>query len=172
MGRPSKLTEAQWNEIKRRLLDGESGRVLAKEFGVSETAIRKKISSQVSEIKTVANQLASAQTALSKLPISSQISAQTLAQRLLSIGNHLAAAGENGAMVSHRLMGIARMKVEEIDDAAPLTDDSLKALKGIAALTALANESSKIPLNLLAANKEAFRQDDEPPGLNDPNPDV
>jgi hypothetical protein len=136
------------------LLEGESGRALAEEFGVSETAIRKKVSSQVSEIKTVANQIATAQTALSKLPISSQISAQTLAQRLMSISNHLASAADYGAATAHRLAGIAHMKVAEIDDAAPLTEDSVQSLKGIAVLSRMANEASEIGVNLLRANKD------------------
>ncbi|MDE2354811.1 MAG: hypothetical protein KGL17_07285, partial [Betaproteobacteria bacterium] len=49
-------------------------------------------------------------------------------------------------------------KVQEIDDAAPLTDDeSFNALKSISALTRLANDASQIPLNLLAANKDAVK---------------
>ena len=151
MGRKSKLTDAQWEQIRLRMLEGESGRALAEEFSVSETAIRKKLSSRVSEIKVVANQIASAQTALSKLPISSQISAQTLAHRLLSISNHLASAADYGAATAHRLSALAHSEVEKIDDASPLTSGD--SLRGIAALTSLANESGKIALNLLAANK-------------------
>lgn len=162
MGRKSKLTESQWEEIKRRLLEGESGRSLADEYGVSETAIRKRVSSQVSEIKSVANQLASAQTALSKLPVSSQISAQTLAQRLVSISNHLASAADYGAATAHRLAGIAHNKIAEIDDADPTGAKSVEALKGVAVLTKLANDASHIPMNLLAANKETVKSLNEP----------
>jgi len=162
MGRKSALTPEQWAEIKRRLLEGESGRSLAKEFGVSETAIRKKVSSQVSEIKSVANQLATAQTALSKLPVSSQVSAQTLAQRLMSISDHLASAADYGAATAHRLAGIAHAKAQEIDDAQPLNEESVGALKGIAALTRLANESSEIGVNLLRANKEEIERINNP----------
>lgn len=43
MGRRSKLTNAQWAEVVQRRLCGESGRSLAREFGVTETAIRKHI---------------------------------------------------------------------------------------------------------------------------------
>jgi hypothetical protein len=64
------------------------------------------------------------------------------------------------------------MKVAEIDDAAPLTEESLGALKGIAVLTRMANEASEIGMNLVRANKEVFAVSDELPGLNDPNPDV
>lgn len=154
MGRKSKLTDEQWAQVKSRLLNGESGRALAEEFSVSETAIRKKVSSQVSEIKSVANQIATAQTALSKLPVSSQISAQTLAQRLISISNHLASAADYGAATAHRLAGIAHMKANEIEDGIPLTEEGVQTLKGIAVLSRMANEASEIGVNLLRANKD------------------
>ncbi|NML34933.1 helix-turn-helix domain-containing protein [Paraburkholderia antibiotica] len=165
MGRKSKLTEEQWARIKERLLEGESGRALAEEFGVSETAIRKKVSSQVSEIKSVANQIATAQTALSKLPISSQISAQSLAQRLMSISSHLASAADYGAATAHRLAGIAHMKVAEIDDSAPLTEESVQTLKGVAVLSRMANEASEIGVNLLKANKDKALDEPEKPTM-------
>jgi hypothetical protein len=165
MGRPSKLTESQWEQIRVRLLEGESGRSLAEEFGVSETAIRKKVSSQVAEIKNVANQIANAQTALSKLPVSSQISAQTLAQRLMSISNHLASAADYGAATAHRLAGIAHMKAAEIDDGAPLTEEGVQTLKGIAVLSRMANEASDIGMNLLKANKDKPLEGEEKPTM-------
>jgi len=37
MGRKSKLTEDQWADVGRRILDGESQRALAAEHGISET---------------------------------------------------------------------------------------------------------------------------------------
>lgn len=163
MGRTSKLTEKQWESIGKRLLDGESARALAREFGISETAIRKRFGSQVEQIKTVANQIVAAESAFKALPISSQISARTLADRLMSISNHLAGAAEYGAATAHRLNGIAHNKVAEIDDASPLDEQSLESLKGIAVLTRMANASSEIGLNLLRANKEAMQVDDDPP---------
>ncbi len=39
MGRKSSLTEKQWSEIERRLVNGESARSLAREFEISEAAI-------------------------------------------------------------------------------------------------------------------------------------
>lgn len=155
MGRPSKLTDAQWEQIGKRLVDGESGRALAREFDVTEAAIRKRFGSQVKKIKDVANQLVAAESAFKALPISAQISARTLADRLTSISEHLCGAAEYGAMTAHRLAGIAQNKVSEIDDAKPLNAESLESLKGIAVLTKMANESSEIGVNLLRANKEA-----------------
>lgn len=157
MGRKSSLTEKQWAEIGKRLLRNESGRALAKEFGVSETAIRKRFGSQTKQIKDVANQILATESALKALPISSQISAQSLADELRAISMHLAGAGKFGAATAHRLSGIAHGKVSQIDDASPLNEESLESLKGIAVLTKMANDSSQIGINLLAANKEFIK---------------
>jgi len=46
MGRKSSLTEKQWSEIGRRLVAGEKGRALAREFEVSEAIIRKRFASR------------------------------------------------------------------------------------------------------------------------------
>lgn len=162
MGRKSALTEKQWNQIEQRLVNGEKGRALGKEFGISEAAIRKRFGTQAKQIKTVANQLVAAETAFKALPISAQIGARTLADRLMAISEHLAGAAEYGAATAHRLSGIAHNKVAEIDDAAPLNDESLKTLKGISVLTQMANQSSEIGVNLLRANKEAIEAMNKP----------
>ncbi|WP_422846880.1 helix-turn-helix domain-containing protein [Acidovorax sp. M14] len=158
MGRKSKLTERQWEQIGKRLLAGESGRALAKEFGVSEATIRGRFSAQVAEIKTVANQIVATEQALKALPISAQIAAHNLADELIAISTHLAGAGKFGAATAHRLSGIAHAKVQEIDDAAPLDEESMDALKGVAVLTRMANESSQIGMNLLQANKDSIKE--------------
>ena len=139
MGRKSKLTEKQWEEIERRLLDGEPGRQVAEEFGINESAIRKRLGAQIKKIKNVANQIVEAETSCAKLPFAAQIRARTLADRLKSISEHLAGAAEYGAATSHRLSGIANAQVAKIDDIDPLNEKSLESLKGIAALTKLAN---------------------------------
>jgi biotin operon repressor len=157
MGRKSSLTESQWADIAKRLLHGETGRALSREFGISETAIRKRIGSQTKQIKDVANQILATESAFKALPISSQISAQSLADELRAISMHLAGAGKFGAATAHRLSGIAHGKVIEIDDSSPLNEESMESLKGIAVLTKMANESSQIGINLLAANKEFIK---------------
>jgi ABC-type transporter Mla subunit MlaD len=160
MGRKSALTEKQWQDIGQRLLKGEAGRVLAREYGISEAAIRKRFGTQTKEIKDVANQLVAAETAFNRLPISAQISARTLADELKEISMHLAGAARYGAATAHRLSGIAHAKVAEIDDAAPLDEDSLVTLKGIAALTHLSNQAAETGLNLLKANKDLKPEDE------------
>lgn len=152
MARPSKLTDKQWTVIEKRLIDGESARALGREFGISDAAIRKRFGSQHKDIKRVANQMVEAEIAFKSLPISSQVLAKNLSDKLISISEHLAGAAEYGAMTAHRLAGIANDQVSLIDDAEP--EKSVESLKRINALTKMANESSEIGINLLRANKE------------------
>jgi len=156
MGRQSKLTDAQWESIGKRLLAGESPSALAREFGVSKSTISGRFSERVQNVKDAANQIVAAERALSKLNISEQIAARSLADDLKAISEHLAGAARFGAATAHRLSGIAHNKAAEIDDAAPLNDKSREALTNIAALTKMANDASEIGMNLLKANKDTI----------------
>lgn len=159
MGRKSALTDKQWAEIQKRLLNGEAGRVLAREFGIAESAIRKRLGAQAKQIKTVALQVVAADEAFKSLPIGAQISARTLIDDLKAISTHLAGAGKFGAATAHRLAGIANAQVDKIDDANPM--ESQEVLQGISALTKMSNEASQIPMGLLAANKEMINRQNE-----------
>ncbi|MDE2454397.1 MAG: Hin recombinase [Burkholderiales bacterium] len=172
MGRPSKLTDEQWSEIGRRRLAGEKDRALGKAFGISEAAIRARFSAQHRNVKAVAHQLVSAEQALRELPVSAQLSALQLVDELRAISMHLAGAAKFGAATAHRLAGIAHGKVAEIDDAAPLDDESLGALRGVAVLTKLANDASHIGVNLLSANKEQIQRMNAPPEGEDDDDDA
>lgn len=89
-----------------------------------------------------------------------------LAEKLRSISGSLASAAELGAKTAHRLQALANSEVAKVDDAQPL--ESVDALKGVSALTKLANDSASIALNLLNANKETVQRlnvgDGEPAG--------
>lgn len=152
MARPSKLTDKQWAEIEKRHIAGEKIRPLAKEFGVSEAAIRQRVSTQAAEIKDVAKQIASAEIRLESLPVTSQFYARSLADDLKAISANLASAARFGAMTANRLAGLANQQAEFIDDASPVSDT--EALKGVAMLTRMANEASDIPVRLLAASQK------------------
>lgn len=167
MGRKSPLKPEQWENIEQRLINGEAGCALAKEYGITYNAIKKRFGAQTKQIKAVANQILETERNFKALPISAQISAVNLADLLRSISGHLGHAANYGAMTAHRLSGIANAQVEKIDDQDPLKDEqSLETLKGISALTRLANDSAEIGIGLLKANKETVdglnRQDDMP----------
>lgn len=156
MARKSVLSEKQWAQIQSRLLAGEGIRPLAREFGVSDTAIRKRFSSQNKQVKDVAQQVVAADAAFKALPVSLQITAQSLIDDLKAVSMHLAGAAKFGAATAHRLSGIAHGQVDKIDDANPM--ESQDVLQGISALMKIANDSSTIGMNLLNANKDMLRE--------------
>ena len=157
MGRPSKLSEQQWNELGKRLLAGEKAADLAREFKVSCAVISRRFAKSNATVKSVANQLVSAEQKLRELPVSQQLAALTLADELRAISMHLAGAAKYSAASAHRLAGIAHGKVQQIDDAMPLDGESLESLKGVAVLQKMANDAAIIPGNLLAANKDSMK---------------
>lgn len=76
---------------------------------------------------------------------------------------HLASAGKFGAATAHRLAGMAHHRVGQIDPSKPLDDKSMETLKGVAALTRLANDASQIAVSLISANKDAMKKAGETP---------
>lgn len=158
MGRLSKLSDLQWHTLHDRLVQGESASALGREYGVSESAIRKRfgsvksISEQSAKVREVAQILADASDALQELPPAQRPAAISLSEMLRSMSRSLAHAGDLGAKTAHRLQALANSEVAKVDDADPL--QSLDALRGVGALTKLANDSAAIALNLIAANKE------------------
>jgi hypothetical protein len=171
VGRKSKLSEEQWAEVFRRRIEGESRRALAREFQISEASIREREekNGKTAEVQQVARMIVATEAAYKSLPVTAQLSAQNLAGKLRSISESLASAADLGAKTSHRLQALANSEVGKVDDADPLSEDSMTALKGVSALTKLANDSASIALNLLAANKETVKElnlpkpEDEPP---------
>lgn len=158
MARPSKLSPLQWEEVDRRVLAGEGVRALAKEFGVSPASIsRRGVAKHSEQVRSVAQQLATAQTALAELPTPHQYVAIGLAAKLRQISDNLASAAHYGAATAHRLTALANAEVSKVDDADPLSGDSMDAMRGVAALTKLANDSASIAINLLAANKDTVK---------------
>ncbi len=151
MGRPSKLSPAQWDEVKKRKLAGESYGELAKEFGVNKATIIKKLKDGLVTVKTVANQIVTAENELRKLPLSDQLLTLSLVDELRAVSKHLAGAAKFGAATAHRLAGIGNALVEQIDDADPL--QSMASVKAVAVLTDVANKAAVVGLNLLNANK-------------------
>lgn len=166
MGRRPSLTPEQKAEAELRIAAGETLRSLAREFGVSPATMFRSVSKQSEQVRTVAHQVAAAQTALAALPVQQQYSALTLADKLRSISSSLASAAELGAKTSHRLQALANSEVVKVDDENPLA--SVENLRNVGVLTKLANESAHIAINLLAANKGRVPEsddDDAPKGL-------
>jgi len=161
MARPSKLSPQQWLEVEGRLAAGESRRALAREFGVSEGAIRQRVPTQTTQqVRTAAQKLADGRLAVAALPtVADQYNATSLAEKLVNISRSLASSAELGAATAHRLHALANSEVAKVDDAEPMA--SIESLRNVGVLTKLANDSSHIALNLLAANKARIKAADD-----------
>jgi hypothetical protein len=166
MGRPSKLSPEQWADFDRRRMDGESRRALCREFSISEASAREREEKigRSPTVQRVAHMLVETDAALRALPISAQVTAQNLAERLKSISGSLAAAAELGAKTSHRLHSLANSQVAKIDDADPTNSISDAALRSVAMLTKVANEAAAPGMGLIAATKGARMDDPETEG--------
>jgi hypothetical protein len=175
MGRPAKLTPEQLVQIEQRLLAGESAEKVAKDFGVSGAALRKRfgsqqtIGSQSSKVREAAEKLVVARTAIEALPIGHRSVARDLADSLMAISTSLARTAELSSRTAHRMASLANSQAAKVDDADPLADGStsLNALKSVSTLTKMANEASVVGLNLLNANRDRM-----PPGGEDDTPSI
>jgi hypothetical protein len=146
MGRPSKLTPTQWEEMGRRLAGGEAAAALGREFGVSETTISKRFA------QFPKNEVAELGKRLAALPPAAQAAAVTLGDQMRAISNNLAAGSNFGAATSKRLHELAHRAVQQMPDDADL-GEHVETLKGVAAFTRTANEAAANGLALLNANK-------------------
>lgn len=147
MGRPSKLTDKQWEEVSNRALNGEPVRALAREFGIAESTMREKITAHHRKLKQVANQIVEAKQALRELPAPAQITAQRLADDMDAIFINLSSAGKFGAMIARHTLGIAAKQVGKVNPDDPM--ESADILQGVAALTRVANEASTLGRDLI-----------------------
>jgi transposase-like protein len=169
MGRKSVLTPEQWAEIERRhLVGGESINSLAKEFGVNEGTIRKKINPNKSEQpkagKTVSElarekveadkRVKDISEKIAELPIVRQQIVNELARKLTNVSEHLASAAEHSAASAHRLSILANQQLEKVDDVNPMAN--ITELNAALALQKMANVSSEIGVNLMRANKDTI----------------
>lgn len=164
MGRPSKLTQQNEADIRRRLIAGEKPAALAKEFGVSRALISDRFSENVRNLKTVAGQIVATEQILSGLSVSEQLTVLTLAEELRSISTNLAGAAKNGSITAFRLSGIAARQVDKIDPENPM--ENQEELQAISALTKMTNDAASLGINLINLNKEKMI---EPPDMTGKN---
>lgn len=153
MGRPSKLTESQLEEIKRRITAGEGVRALAAEFGVSPALVSKLCSPKAKRIKAVANQVFEADKALARLPVSER----PLALRIVDDMKHTAANLARGARAASEtfadLAEMARERKGKVRQADGSIDFKMAAEADM--LGQAANRAAVPALRLVAAGQTA-----------------
>ena len=175
-GKPG-LTPKQWEEVERRALAGESKRALGREFGVSDMAIRKHLSSHVTPIKNIASQLATVELELERLPFGSQVKVRNLADGLKKLSVNLldgAISGSETMAIAHRLSATEAALIEsrinmlrqcvDPDEQAELERQIGQSMAKSVQLTKLGNDASVAGLNLLNANRGNMPSDENDDG--------
>lgn len=157
VARPSKLSPDQWAEIERRLAAGEQASALAREFGVSPASVSVRVTKNSETIRKTAHLLATAQNALAQLPVPQQYAAMNLAEKLRGISVSLCSAAEHGARTAQRLQALAHEHLQQVKAGQRLDGEATEVLRGVHALTRVANDAASIPMSLLANNREAVR---------------
>lgn len=156
MGRPSKLTEKQWDEVIRRNLAGESISKLAAEFEVSRSAMTEKIGNRVAAVKDVANQMVSSERAFKSIPVSDRVHVISVRDRLSVLEDVYLQTADIAARNSMHMHSLASEQKQYIDDASPFADGKSKdAVRAFNALTRAGNDAMVIPSTLLKASQEA-----------------
>lgn len=158
MGRPSNLDTRQWAEIGRRVAMGGAGNSmgdLAAEFGISKSSISRRFSQRIETVQVLAKTLATTERAIEALPVAEQCSIRSLADQLKVISGGLAKAAGHGANISARLSEIADRHLESLGDSVldPNNDVAQDGVKQVMKLATVANETSRLGMGLLQANK-------------------
>lgn len=146
-----RLSQAQWATIEARILAGEQNRPLAREYGISESAIRSRFG-QVKKIKVedAAAKIVEAREALQALPPMLRPQANKLADALQEISYMTAQSAQLAAQTAFRMSRIANIQANKLNDEAP----DIETTKLIHGLTETSNKAAYQPLELLKVNKD------------------
>ncbi len=141
------------------LADGEPYKAIAKKYECSESAIRKGLT----RLHELANKKVAADLSvrtidkeISNLSVPQQRVVSVLAERLVSVSEHMASAAHWSAMSADHLSELANMNVRDILKNPLESDKSIAALRSFKIHTDLANLSAEIPIGLLRANKDTI----------------
>lgn len=159
MGRPSKLSDAQKDDIRKRLLSGEKAIDLAKEYKIDRAAITRMFSQQIATIKDVANQIVSVDVALSKMPVAQQIATIQEADHKRAMNEHLMQGGVKAASLFHRFSNLAAMHSDKLDETDLDSDESNTIRKTIAQCLSIANNAALIPMDIARLDKAKDKDD-------------
>lgn len=171
MGRKSALTPEQWANVEHRhIVGGESLNALAKEFGVNESSLRRKIAGKAKESGPVREQLhdiaarkvqadkasREIESEIASLPVVRQMIVHDIVSDLTAIMNHMASAGRIKSAHVHRMSILADASLEKVDGDDP--EGSAQHLKNYALFDKLGNDASHIPLTMMKIGQERIER--------------
>ena len=159
MGRKSSLTPEQWEElIRRHLINGESIRSLAREYGIAESSIREHIRAHKEKIESVSKQIVDTTRAINALPISSQITAHSLAQKTLLLSEGVADVALDMHAVAKRVSKATKNRADSRTDEELMSEEDMKS---IMAASLVVNQALR-PANDYLATKAREKPEADP----------
>ena len=172
MARPSKLTPHQIEKIKDEKMRGATLVELAAKYKVGFATISRLVSERVSEMKNVAVSIAKAKEPLKDFNVMERLSITQYANDLTEISNNLCSASKDGSKTAARLHGIAERQSRNIETRLEVNGKEIitidhESLKTVMAVSQVANEAARTPMQLLAANKDRKVNPDEGKKLED-----
>lgn len=145
-----RLSPQDWVELEKAAYAGESNSELARKYGITEGAIRKRLGSVANvKVERAAKKIVEMRDELELLPPALQIRAYCIADALTEISKAMTMSAELGAKTAHRLTAIANLHASKLDDSAP-DADKLRMIHG---LTETANKAAYQPVELIKAIK-------------------
>ncbi len=156
-----RLSIEQWIALEREIVEGASNLELAKKYGISEGAIRKRrLANQAIGIPDSVDKVVKARTmrkeaddiehnALINFAPAQVKTIYSQADTVMEMARNLSLSAELGSKTSHRLASIANFHASKLDDEAPDTE----SLKMIHALTETANKAAMQPIEVMKAMK-------------------
>ena len=159
----SKLDQKTWDEIEIALLGGQSANSLAKQYGITEGAIRYRFKhKKAALVEHAVVKVVEARQAVAALPESLRVQVDTLAETRLQIIEMTARSAELAAKTAYRMTHIANLQSAKLDEENP-DKETARMVHG---LMETANKAAMQPLELLKASKGVESpKDDAPTGL-------
>lgn len=159
MARKSPLSAKQWKEIEQRFYAGERASALAREFGITEAAIRKRFGAKKKDAKKLAIQIVAVETEFNDAEIGTKILARTYADKILAMQDLSSDVGINGLTVAKRLGDVLTKRVAEKTDEELMDEGAIRQLMA----TGMAiNAHSKIGMDMMVANNKQPKTPETP----------
>lgn len=155
-----KLDQKTWDAIEVAYFKGQSANSLAKEYGVSEAGIRKRLKGKKADkVEDAVVKVVEARKAVEALPAILRPYVDTLAESRMRIIEAMAQSGELAAKTALRMSQIANLQASKLDEESP----DKTATQLVHGLMETANKAAYQPLELLKASKGADTPQDESP---------
>ena len=154
MGRKAALTEKQWKDIEDRFYKGESASSLAREYGISEGAIRKRFSTKREKAKELANHIVTFKETENKYELGTKILARTYADKIIAMRELSADVAINGLKVAKRYGDILAKRIETNTDDDLMNEESISQAAKVGTVINIHNKPANDAMTIAARQPE------------------